>query len=429
MSKFQIILTGIFGIFIIIGVLLFAFARPNQSERANILVWGTISETDFSSMYSRLPLSKDKNTTIRYVYKAKSDFDRDFVEAIAAGVGPDVVFIGEDNLLKQKNKLFIVPFESYSERTFRDTFIQEGELFLNKEGIFAFPILIDPLVMYWNRDILFSLGSATPPKYWDEFYAFSKKFTEKDNALNLTRSAIAFGEFQNINNAKEIISTLIFQAGSPIISKTDTGYRASILDNFGYAIPPALSALNFYTEFSNPSKTHYSWNRSLPDSQTAFLSGDLAVYFGFASELNTLKLKNPNLNFDVSAIPQSRTGSAKITYGDLQGLAITKTSKNIAGALRVIAGLSSPEAISELIKLTGLPPIRKDVISRGTTDPFLTLFFESALWSRGWLDPDINETNILFKEMVESITSGRLRTEEALSQTEQKLQVMVNNFK
>ena len=43
MSKFQIILTGVFGFFIIVGVLVFASARGSSQVSADVVVWGTIS--------------------------------------------------------------------------------------------------------------------------------------------------------------------------------------------------------------------------------------------------------------------------------------------------------------------------------------------------------------------------------------------------
>jgi hypothetical protein len=38
-------------------------------------------------------------------------------------------------------------------------------------------------------------------------------------------------------------------------------------------------------------RPEYSWNRSLPNSSDAFANGDLAIYFGFASEYAKMKEK------------------------------------------------------------------------------------------------------------------------------------------
>lgn len=422
MSRFQIILVAVFGVFILAGVFIFAFARPSGGAQVNVLVWGSIPDSDFNSVLLTLPLVKDKTVSIQYVYKREADFDKDFVEALASGVGPDVVMLGQDSIVTHRRKLFIVPFASYSERTFKDTYIQEGELFLEPTGVLGFPVLVDPLVMYWNRDIFTANSVAQPPAYWDQLFDLSKTFTQKDGALNISRATAALGEFQNITNAKEIVSTLMMQAGSPLVQRTlDGGFESVFAQSFGRPVAPAVSAVNFYTEFSNPLKSDYTWNRSLPESQLMFTSGDLALYFGFASEFQTLKQKNPNLNFDVALIPQARTTDSKVTFGKMKAFAITKNSKNPASAFTVIAGLSSSNAISAFAKLSGLPPVRRDLIGAGTTNANDVLFYKSALWARGWLDPSRVSTNSIMRSMIESITGGRARSAEAVDTADQNI--------
>lgn len=421
MSKFQIAVTGIFGICILIGVFVFAFVRPNSTTQSTVLVWGPLSETEFSSVITNLPIAKDKTVTINYVSKREADFDREFVEALASGVGPDVVFLSQDSLLTHKQKLYPVPYESYPERTFKDRYIEGGELFLDPSGVLAFPVLVDPLVMYWNRSLFTANGIVKPPEYWDQMYTLSKVFTQKDGALNLSRSTIALGEFQNITNSKEIIATLIMQAGGNPVSWVGGTYESTFAQNFGQPVAPAISAVNFYTEFSNPLKPYYSWNRSLPESQLMFTSGDLALYLGFASEYPTIKAKNPNLNFDVTDIPQARDSGNKVTFGKMKALAITKNSKNPAAAFTVINGLSTFDALSAFAGVTGLPPVLRERLSRGTNDPNQAVFYRNAVWSKAWLDPSRSATRDIFRIMIESVTGGRARSSEAVDQADRSL--------
>lgn len=422
MSRFQIILTGIFAFFIIAGVFVFATSGRSGEERANLLVWGSVPQSIFESVISKLPIAKDKSVSITYMYKKDEDFDSDFIEALASGVGPDVVVIAQDSMLKHRKKLMLIPFESYSERQFKDTFVEEGEIFIEPGGFIAFPFLIDPLVMYWNRDIFSGASLSQPPKYWDEFYNLSKDLTRKDGSLNITRATIALGEYGNVQNAKEILSTLIFQAGNPdIVKRVGDGYDATLENSYNQQISPSQSAINFYTEFSNPTKSHYSWNRSLPNSQTMFLSGDLAAYFGFSSEAKAIRLKNPNLNFDVAPMPQTRTSNKVITFGKIQGLAVTRTTKSLPASFKLISAISTAQAAQEFSNATGLPPVRRDLLAKGSTDGFQTLFFKSAIWSHGWLDPERAKTDKIFQEMIESITGGRARTEQAVARAQAEI--------
>lgn len=430
MSKFQLILIGVFGIFILVGVLIFAFYRGAGEAQVPVVVWGTMPLESFSYVISTLPISKDKTVSVSYVYKPEVRFDKDFIEALASSVGPDIIFLNQDSILAQRNKLYVIPYQSMPERTFKDTYIEESELFLDSTGVVAVPVTVDPLMMYWNRDIFSSEGVAQPPKYWDEFFNLSRQFTKKDGALNITRATVPFGEYSNVTNAKEILSTLMMQAGSPIVARDQNGYRSALSDNpVSSAVMPAISALNFYTDFSNPTKTHYSWNRSLPSSQFMFLAGDLAVYFGFASELPLLKIKNPNLNFDVAQMPQSRNASSKITFGTMQGLAITKASRNPSAAFTVINGLSTPDAIAAFAQFQGLPPVHRELLTRGNINPNQALFYTSALISRAWYDPNKVATRTIFKNMIESVTSGRLYASDAIQNGEQELyQLLGGNY-
>jgi len=184
---------------------------------------------------------------------------------------------------------------------------------------------------------------------------------------------------------------------------------------------PAEAAVNFYTEFGNPSKPSYSWNRSLPNSTDYFLSGNLGLYFGFASEIGNLQLKNPNLNFDVASVPASREGGTDVSFAHFNAFAVTKSSKNINAAFTVISILSGVDGSAAFSKYLKLPSARRDLLSKKPTDAYQSVFSDSAIRAKAWLDPSPNETDAIFKTMVESITSGRARTGEAVAKVNREL--------
>ncbi len=423
MSKFQLVLTGIFAAFILIGVLVFAFSRSSGGDEiARVTVWGTMSEGFFHDFLRDSGVSEDKTIEITYVEKKRETFDQEFVEALAVGAGPDLFFLPQDSILKHKDKIFSVPFNSYSERDFKETFAEEGELFLTKDGVVGFPFIIDPMVMYWNRDIFANASLSLPPKYWSEMYDLSSKITVKDNSFNISKSAVALGEYGNISNANELMSLLVMQAGSPITARnTEGGIENLFAQRLDLPTMPALRALTFYTEFANPLKPFYSWNRSLPDSKSFFLSGDLALYFGFASELTDLQAKNPNLNFGIASMPQSKDYVRSITFGRVIALAIPKNSRNIASAFRVATVLTNAKSIAALSKVTSLPPVRRDLLAVKPSEQYASIFYDGAIQSRAWLAPEPARLNPIFKEMIESVTSGRTNVDQAIFRTSDQL--------
>jgi len=199
------------------------------------------------------------------------------------------------------------------------------------------------------------------------------------------------------------------QAGSSIVGGDAYGnYKSTLYSSVsGQSMVPAVSAMNFYTEYANPKKTVYSWNRSLPSSKQFFLAENLALYFGFASEYNDIKQKNPNLNFDVAMMPQTVDAKNKVTFGRMYGFSLMKSSPNIVQAYQMISLLTGKQAATVFAKVSDFAPVRRDLISEGTKDSVKTIFYSSALISKAWLDPDMVKTDSIFKNMVENITTGR----------------------
>jgi maltose-binding protein MalE len=429
MSNFKIAIIAIFSLGLVVGIALFASSKGSSSQQAaNLLVWGPLSADQFDQAYKASSLAADKLTTITYVKKNPATFEKDFIEALADGTGPDAVILREDSVYKYRNKLFPIPYKSFPERNFKDEFIQEGELFLTPDGTIAFPLMIDPLVMYWNRDLFTNNLIAQPPQYWDQVYPIVDKVTHRDTSANITQSALALGEWRNISNAKEILATLLLQAGTPITARGTDGTVSSVLNRqTDQPIAPSQAAVNFYTQFSNPTSPNYSWNRSLPSSQNFFLSGNLGMYIGFASELFSIQQKNSNLNFDVTYVPQIRDTKKKAVFAHMYGIALVKQSKQIAAGYKLMTALTESAALKALEVSTNLPPVRRDMLSSVPTDAFRTVFYNSTLISQSWIDPDPDASATAFRDMIESITSGQSRIIEALSQADGELGISLQN--
>jgi len=421
MTKFQMILIGAFGVFLIGGVIIFSVYKGSSQNAVTVVVWGTIPQTSFNSVIQETSLYQSKEFNVQYVEKSKEDFDNSFIEALASGTGPDIFMLSSEKILKHRNKIFAIPYNVFTARQFKDSFIEGTEIYMAPEGILALPISVDPLVMYWNRSIFTDTKITEPPKYWDEFYNLANVISKKDGALNILRSAVAFGEFANISHAKEIILNLIMQAGTPVTVWNGDKVQSVFNSSFGKPITPAEAAVNFYTEFGNPSKPSYSWNRSLPNSTNYFLGGDLALYFGFASEISNLQLKNPNLNFDVTVVPVSREGGVNVSFANFNAFAITKSSKNPNASFSVISVLSGTEGVKAFSKVLKLPPARRDLLSQRPVNAFESVFYDSAIRAKIWFDPSPIDTDAIFKNMIESITSGRARTGEAINKAHREL--------
>ncbi|MCR4275040.1 MAG: extracellular solute-binding protein [Candidatus Campbellbacteria bacterium] len=421
MKSFPTIILVIFGFFIIAGVIAVAsygkFGSSGSGDvPAQAVLWGTLDKNMIDKAVQLFNEKNDNILTITYTQFSEEAFDAKLTEALAENRGPDAIILSQERLLKHEKKIYPIPFQNLPERTFRDTFIEGAELFVGTDGILAFPLAVDPMVLYWNRTLFNAAGIAQPPLLWEEITALVPKLTKSDTAHNVLQSAIALGEYRNVNHAKEILALMMMQAGNPITIRTENGVMSSISERFGLSEVPADSALRFYTEFANPVKPSYSWNRSLIASKDLFVRGDLAMYLGFSGELFGIREQNPNLNFDVTRMPQVRDAVQKSTFGTIYAIAILNQSPTKANAFQAATILTSKEMSPFFLDILGLPPARRDALSQVPTDPYKAVFYNDALISRGFYDPDPVQTNALFSTLIEDVTSGRVSISQAVSQ-------------
>ena len=425
----QAILIGISIIAILTAVIIFATFRgkDNSSPNGTVVLWGTIPKNTFGEALLKLTNQGKEIKGLVYVQKSASSIDSELVKAIAEGTGPDLVLLDEKKILQNKNIIQKIPFESYPLRNYQDLFIQESSLLETNEGFLGFPFLVDPIVMYYNKNMLTNAGYSKPPETWTEVLSLVPVLTQKDSSFNISKSAISLGSFDNINNAKDIYWTLVLQAGNPVIEKrlnnvNKQEYKSILKENLNYTLNPAYAATNFFTQFSNPVKTVYSWNRSLQSSQTMFISEELAFYLGYQSEFKNIRKLNPNLNFDVTLVPQSQSSTRKVTYGSMSTLVIPRTAKNIKGATLAMYALTSKESQGIFAKELNMSSVRKDILAvPDKASPYESIFSKAAIMSQGILEPDPIKTSIIVKELIETVISGQYEVSEAVSRADEKL--------
>ena len=423
MSTFQLAVISIFVAFIVIGVGAFALFGGvfGGGGIGAVTVWGTMPQETADYLLDSLRSADKSLQDVHYVEKGAGSYESTLLNAMASGAAPDLFLVTQEQLGAFSDKIITIPYGTVSQSQFTSSFVDEGQLFLTPQGSLGLPFMIDPLVMYWNRDLFGSAGIASAPVYWNDFLTLAPKMYSANSSQNITRSAVALGAWSNVAHAKEILSTLFIQAGEPIISRNAQGALIPVFGNTpsNTAGNPAESALRFYTEFGNPSKTTYSWNRSLPRSDEAFIAGSLGVYFGFASEYRTLGERNPNLRFAVAVMPQLQVGS-KSTYGKITALAIPRAARNVAGAASVAQKLTGASAAAALAAYTGMPSARRDVVLDTSASSVSDVFAQSALIARGWVDPSQRETDAVFKTMIESVVSGAGEPSGAVSEAAQE---------
>lgn len=429
MKAFEVIVLGIFVALAVVGVIVFATIGPLGSGEkvGRVVIWGTIDDNRIKEVIRVLDQEHGGFEQVRYEERDAQTYYDDLVNALAAGRGPDLFLIEQDRLFEHADKVFPIPSDVMSERAFRDTYIQGADVFMVEDGILGLPLAVDPLVLYWNRNLFSSAGFAQPPRTWEELFAAAPKLSRiRDETNTVTQSAVALGTFSNVRHAKEILSALILQTGVPIIgTDPNTEQLAVILkDRRDGESAGAEAAVRFFTTFADPATPVYSWNKSLNDSRNEFVAGDLAVYFGLASELPLLRRQNPNLNFDVAEVPQATT-ETRVTFGKITGIAVARGSDNPQGAMQVARLITSTDGISAYIEEGVTPPVRRDLLAATPEDAFRAVFRSAALTARAWLDPGAEASAAIFSRMIEDVTSGRANVREAVETARRELSALI----
>ncbi|MFA6416296.1 MAG: ABC transporter substrate-binding protein [Candidatus Paceibacterota bacterium] len=417
----------------IVAVLIFGgfipgFRTVTGGTGGTIVLWGTLPESSLQTFVGNLNRQYEKSFVLKYVAKNPTNYEADLVEAMASGQGPDLAILPQDLLIKHSNKIVPIPYSTITARTFQDTYFDGADILLTTAGITALPLMVDPLVMYYNKDLFSANNIAFPPANWSDFLRVQKTLTKQNDAGNLLQYGTALGDFFNIANTKEIVVALLMQSGNPIIKLGEKGLTVVLGENPNVqTMSSAKAATQFFTQFSDPTKATYSWNRSLPEAQESFLGGLLGTYFDFGSAITTINSKNPHLYYDISIIPQRDNNLSRLTYGRIMTVAVMASSKKQAYAASVAQILTNASSAKVFAEATSLAPARRDLLSAGASDPKKDVIYKSALASRAWLDPDPVKSRQIFNSMIESMTIGRVGAEGAVSSAAGELNTLISN--
>ena len=297
------ILLGV-GVFAaLFSVLIFSGKLPIGNNSANtpkgeVVLWGTFPETAINPIIQAFnPQAK----TYRVTYKeVRADvFSQTLVEALANGTGPDMILAPHQIILSQASRLYPFPLTSFSEKNFKDTYVDGATLFFSPYGAIALPVSIEPMVLFYNRTLFSKHGIASPPAYWDEVLKFTPSLTVKNSKGQFLEAAIALGA-GNVPYAKDILMAGVSELGQ-IAVLTQYNQEGTLVPSVyantatteGGDVLPLSTFVRFVTQFADPTKSTYTWSEfnGLADDQ--FVSEKLAMYIGYSGELNILRARNP----------------------------------------------------------------------------------------------------------------------------------------
>jgi ABC-type glycerol-3-phosphate transport system substrate-binding protein len=427
LSTFQLVLLSAFGLFALIGLVVLATSKNlgNGTNIGTVTIWGTLPQAAVNQEIQAITTTDKSYSKVTYVQQPEGTFDEAVANAIASGEGPNLLLINQEQLISEEDKINVIPFSSIPQRTFATTYLPEDQLYLTTNGTYGIPYVVDPLVLYYNETLLTQAGIATPPASWEAVTGVAPSLTHLQNNLPV-QSAIALGTYSNIEDARGILSLLFMQAGSTITQLSNTGLRSTLgaaNSNTLTGVSSVAAALNFYTQFSDPTRTVYSWSSTISSAQQAFTANTLALYVGYASERPIIAAANPNLSFTMAPIPQPQTASLKADYGLAYAFVIPKAAQNQTGAYLTAQKLADPAYLGPAAQALSMAPANRTILTASSSDEYEPVYFPAALIASGWLSPDPSVTDTIFSDMITSIASDKLNATDAVNAADQALDI------
>jgi multiple sugar transport system substrate-binding protein len=307
-------------------------------------------------------------------------------------------------------------------RDYKDTFVDVAVQELTDGGeIYAIPLYIDTLALYYNKDIFDTEGVAQPPKTWNDFITTVERLTRFDNEGHIERAGAAIGTSRNVNRSTDILSLLMLQSGVEMVNDDFT------LATFSEPVQGqnvGEIALQFYTDFANPTKRVYTWNDEMFYSIDAFFTGQTAIMFNYSHHVKTLREKAPRFRFDVAPMPQIED-SETINYANYWAPTVSEFSEAPVAAWRFLKYLSSPEGVIPYLNASERPVARRDLVEEQSIETELGVFAEQALSAFSWYQADNSAVETIFADMIDDINLNRASIREALSDAETKVNLIM----
>jgi len=429
-TKIYWIAGAVGAILVIVLLVWFFFIRGgspnggNTNQQLTLNIWGTFETTEGMRPFIEEFNKSNPNVQIEYSQHNVDSYENDLINALAINEGPDIFVIHNDWLPKYQNKLLPAPENLISLRDYKNSFVDVVYSdFVLDNKIWAAPISMDSLALYYNKDILGSASIAVPATTWQELKNQSERITNRGAGSFFNRSGVALGTNANINRAVDILYLLMLQDRVQPYSSdfSQPTFDQAITQKDGSSFFPASDALSFYTSFASPTADNYTWNSRSNYSIDAFANGELGYMYGYYYARDLIAQKAPNLNYDIAPVPQPDKIQTLVNFANYWGFAVSKQTKNPNTAWNFIKTMTSKDVLKKYYAIHKLPAPRKDIINEQIGDPEIGVFASANLTAKSFYKKDQVKADNIFQSMIDDIILRGRSIENAISTAAQKI--------
>ncbi len=247
--------------------------------------------------------------------------------------------------------------------------------------IYGLPLSLDNLALYYNKDLLDRAGIAEPPKNWDDFQKDVKKLAKFDkNFTKILQSGAAIGTGNNIPGFDDLLYILFKQSNISFVNKNGQ----AVFNNPGNnEANPAMSVMNFYTDFANSERDTYTWNEDMDNAVDKFVNGSLAFFFGYSYHLPVIKSRAPQLNFSILPMLQLNP-EQPVNVANYWVQSVVDKSKHKNESWGLVNYLTHSKATKEYLEISNRPSALRAYISGQLENVELYPFASQSLIADSW---------------------------------------------
>jgi len=314
--KTKIIIIGASAFIFLIIIISIFHSLSSSKKKAELPCYNqTITVWSPYKLYKYPEVAKELKkycVKLNVVEKSLDDIKNSLLQEISAGNPPDVVYVDSEFLFDNLN--IFAPYKGDKLR-FKD-YPDVISKFFNGKFI-AYPIDYDPLVLFWNKDLIYSAGYIEPPKTYEDLRNLIPKSRKIIGFSSIELSPVALGTANNIDSFFEIFLVL-----HKLLNKDD--YKSS------YAFEKTL---DYYTQFADKNSDYFSWDQNMENQIDSFSKEKVIMIIDFYSKKSDILKKNSRLNFAIAQIPEFSQNPKKLNYFYGHFFVVPKQSKNKLGWL------------------------------------------------------------------------------------------------
>ncbi|MDA0208241.1 MAG: extracellular solute-binding protein [bacterium] len=390
------------------------------------------------------------NVRINYRRLRFEEYEDELIRAFAEGRGPDIFSI--HNTWVREYGTLIEPMPSsvqisqietrgtirketvniareiatISEKQYKNQYVDvvANDMIIDGD-IYGFPLSVDTLGLYYNTELLNNAGIPNPPATWDAFQEQTTLLTSTNLQGEIVQSGAALGTAENVERSTDVLALLMMQTGAPMNDARGNVAFHLYPEGEREGQLPSLNALEFYTDFANPTKEVYSWNNNFAGSFESFSNGETAFFLGYSYHAPLLRAAAPKLSFGITNVPQIADASSvrQVNIANYWTEVVSNQTEHSDWAWHFLQFAASEDIVPSYLSASGKPTALRSLIETQLNDATVGEFTEQVLTAQSWYrGKNVDAAEEALKELIDNYLNSDIEPDNAINLAATKVQ-------